>query len=175
MGSLVTAAVGLVVLLSALLADGRASRANQIIAGLTLVATGGPVWAWFWAAIGRHLRVDRAGELDSPLRRTYLFSVFGIGGVATMVGLLTALTTAFEDTLDGQLSRRTLHDARIGIATVVAVTGVAWYHYRVHRAERPARRGPPPGDRDGAAQPPPPTGPPILAGGRQAPTSAVGE
>ncbi len=151
LAALVSAVAGAVLLLVAVFSIGRSALANTVIAGITLVAVGTPVWFTFWSRIQRHIAIARLVELRSPLRRAYLFSIFGIGGLAVLIAVLAVLTSVFEDLLDGTVDRETLQDNRVGVAVVLAVTGVAWYHFRVYRAERPDYEPPPP------PPPPPPT------------------
>lgn len=161
MAALVAAVIGVVVVLASALRFG-GERANDVIAGLTLVAVGGPLWWWYWTAIGRHVAAERASgepgeELRTPIRRVYLFGLFGAGGTAVLIAALSALTGIFNDVLEGEASRQTLERNRIGLAVIVAVIGVAWHHFRVYRAERADYEVPPP------PPPPPPTGPPTTA------------
>ncbi len=147
MASLVTAVIGTTMLLVAAFDDNPGPVVNTVIAGVTMVAIGGPIWAWFWSEIERH-RAESATEMGSPVRRVHLFSLFGVGGVTVLISGLIALMTTIEDALDGNLSRRTLHDARVALALLITVTGVAWYHFMVYRRERTesAEVLPPPSD-----------------------------
>ena len=137
LASLIASVVGVAMLLVAVFDDGSGPVANLAVAGATTALVAGPVWAWFWSRIGRSLRSDPAREVNSPVRRVYLFTLFGVGGFLVLVGTLAVLFTTIEDVLDGSLSRQTLHDNRVGLAILLTVTGMAWYHYRVYRAERP--------------------------------------
>lgn len=159
MAALVTGIVGVVLLLVAVFGVGRSAVANNAIAGLTMVGVGAPIWWRFWTVIERHIEADRAqggtAELRTHLRRIYLFSLFGIGGVAVLIAVLAVLTSAFEDLLEGTIDRDTFHRNRVGLAVILAVTGVAWYHFRVFRAERADYvPSPPPPPTVDAAQPP---------------------
>ncbi len=138
--ALVASVVGTAMLLVALFADGPGSVANIVVGGATTVAVAGPVWVWFWARIGQTVRADPVGETDSPVRRVYLFTLFGVGGLLVLVSALAVLFTTIEDVLDASLSRQTLHDDRVGLAILLTVTGMAWYHYRIYRAERTEAR-----------------------------------
>ncbi len=137
LASLVATVVGVATLLVAVFDDGPGSVVNVAIAGATMVAVAGPVWAWFWSRIERNVRADPPGETNSPVRRVYLFTLFGVGGLLVLVSAVAVLFTTIEDVLDGSLSRQTLHDDRVGLAILATVTAAAWYHYRVYRSERP--------------------------------------
>ncbi|MDH3299430.1 MAG: DUF5671 domain-containing protein [Acidimicrobiia bacterium] len=142
--ALVASVVGITMLLVAVFDDGPGSVANTVVGGATTVAVAGPVWVWFWSRIGATVRADPGRETNSPVRRVYLFTLFGVGGLLVLISALALLFTTIEDVLDGTLSRRTLHDDRIGLAILLTVTGVAWYHYRIYRADRKTGERPPP-------------------------------
>ena len=144
--------IGIVVLLSEAFGIGRSARANVVLTGVTMLLVGGPIWFWFWRKIMLAVAGDRIAELQSPLRRLYLFSIFGVGGLAVLVASLVVLTTALEDALDGVFGRQTLDDTRVGLAVVLAVVGVAYYHLAVYRSEREDAEPPP-------VMPPPPLRP----------------
>ncbi len=166
MAALVSAVIGTTLLLTTVIDIGRWAVANTVIAGSIMVAVGVPLWLRFWGTIGRHLAADRRAELRSPLRRIYLFSLFGIGGLTALISVLVVLTGGFEDLLEGNVSRTTLHDNRVGLALILSVTGVAWYHFGIYRAERAdyessspaaATSDPPTTPLAPSVQPPPPS------------------
>ncbi len=135
--ALVASVVGVAMLLVALFDSGPGSMVNVAVGGATMVVVAGPVWTLFWTRIGRSIRVEPARETASPVRRVYLFTLFGVGGLMVLISSLAVLFTTIEDALDGSLSRQTIHDDRVGLAVLLTVTGVAWYHFQVYRAERP--------------------------------------
>ncbi len=134
--ALVASVVGVAMLLVALFHHGPGSVANSAVYGATTVLVAGPVWAWFWARISSWVSTDASRHQDWPVRRVYLFALFGLGGLMVLISGLAVLFTTIEDALDGTLSRQTLHDDRVGLAILLTVTGVAWYHFQVYRAER---------------------------------------
>ncbi len=147
--SLVATVVGTVIVLAALfeLVSGEprpSGTANTVIAGATVGVIGASIWVLRWRTIQHHLAIDRDGELGSPLRRIYLFVLFGVGGATALVSLLILASTVFEAALDGVLGRATLDDARVPLALVLTVSGLAWYHFDVYRAERGHVVVPPP-------------------------------
>lgn len=136
LAALVTSIIGLSILLIALFGKREDEGVNTLIAGVTMVLVGGPVWSRFWRTIQRHVIADRMAELRSPWRRIHLFTIFGGGGLAVLIATLAVLTIGLEHALDGTFGRDTLHDARFGLAVLISVTGVAWYHFTVFWAER---------------------------------------
>ncbi len=147
--SLVATVVGSVIVLAALFelasGGGRASgTANTVIGGSTVGVIGATIWVMRWRTIQHHLAVDRDGELRSPLRRIYLFFLFGAGAATALVSLLIAASIVFEAALNGDFGGSTLDEARVPLALVLTVTGLAWYHFGVYRAERGYVVVPPP-------------------------------
>ncbi len=117
-------------------------RVNTIIAGVAMVAVGGPIWVWSWAAIDRRARTGDRLEAATVLHRFYLIAVIGVGVVATVVAMLVALTVVLEDVLDGAIGRASVDDARVPIATVVVVGSVTAYHLVVARRRGDRRHSP---------------------------------
>src|SRR5690606_33261384 len=85
---LVTAASGLTMVIVAIieaLAGDRdilfgVSTVNSLLAALTLLAVGVPVWWWHWRLAQRAAVDDPVEELTSPTRRIYLVLLFGVIG-----------------------------------------------------------------------------------------------
>jgi hypothetical protein len=139
---------------------------NTLLAALTLLAIGGPIWWRAWQRMQRLARraprtadlavVDETdpghAERHSPTRRLYLFTLFGIGGLVAVVSVLAGVVGVMEDLLAGDLGRETIVDGRVALATVVVVGAVAAYHWTVWRhdeelmeqepSHRPGRRHP---------------------------------
>ncbi|MCP3934764.1 MAG: hypothetical protein GY708_05255 [Actinomycetia bacterium] len=132
---LVTAVVGASIVLSALMADSSVDRTNTTIAGTVTLVLGGLTWLWHWKLIGAAEHSDTPGERASTVRKTYLIILFGASVAAAIIAFIGLLTTSLEDVLDGNLSRTTLHDARVPIAVLMSVSGVAWYHLRLYARE----------------------------------------
>lgn len=134
----------LVGLLELLTDDGvrrQADVANRMLLALTLATVGGPLWWLFWARINRAVEAEPGEELRSAVRRTHLIGVFGVGGVVTLVSLISVLFIGLEDLLGGRFDGGTIHSLRVGLALIVAVSGIAWYHLGVFRSDRDALDG----------------------------------
>lgn len=117
------------------------SIANQLILAVTLAAIGMPVWWVFWSRSRRHAAEDPAAELGSTVRRIYLIVLFGVGGVVVLGSLISVLYIAIEDLLEGAFDGQTIWSMRVGLALLVTVTGVAWYHVAVFRSDRETLSG----------------------------------
>lgn len=149
---LLAAAAGLTVLLVAvieLLAGERdvlvgGSPVNTVLAAVTLLAVGVPVWWWHWRLAQAAVRTDPAAELASPTRRTYLFVLFGVGGVAAVVALLVLVYLVLRDTLAGDAGAETLRSVRFAVGVLVSTAAVSAYHWAVYRQDREQAPPPPP-------------------------------
>lgn len=139
---LVAASTGTILVLSALVeaASGAAfvgGRAvNTLLAALTLLAVGGPVWAWHWRLIGVAARAAPAEELTSPTRRLYLLILVGIGGLVAVAALITGVYLVLQDTVEGTLGAETLRRTRFAVGVLVTTALVTAYHWSVFRSDR---------------------------------------
>lgn len=109
---------------------------NRWIAAISLLGVGVPVWLVFWRRIQGFVARDRSGEMRSAVRPVYLMALFGVGGAVAMIGVITTVTQSLRDLLDGTFGEQTIRDVRVPVGMLVAVSGLAWYHLRVYRAER---------------------------------------
>ncbi len=123
---------------------------NTLLAAVTFLAVGAPLWWWPWSRVQRLARSaplgaeGEVGELDeaaaaerrSMARRVYLFLLFGVGGLTALVSLLIAVTTGFEALFAGTFGSEALYDMRIPLALLVTAPGVAGLHWRVYREDR---------------------------------------
>ena len=131
----VTAVLGVVLLTAEALSAG-STDPNRVIAGAAMVGVGMALWSWSWGALRAELAVHRLAELQSPLRRVYVFSVLGAAAAASLLAAVLVLAKGLEDLLDSNLSRWTVHDNRYAAAVLAAASGVAWFHGRIYRSER---------------------------------------
>ena len=129
---------------------------NSLLAGVTLLLVGGPLWWVFWSRIGRATRSDHsaphaadadavpsvaaaatyADELASPTRRLYLFVLFGLGGVAAVIAVLVAAFFGFQGALKGGFDAQVVRDMRIPVAILLATGAISGYHWAVYRDDR---------------------------------------
>lgn len=140
---LVAAAIGVAMVLVSIIEAATASSVlagsrsiNTLLAALTLLAVGGPVWWWFWRRI-EHLAATRPEtERVAPTRRIYLFVLFGVGGISAVVSLLTGVYVLFQDLVAGDVDGDTLHRMRFSLAVLLTTGAVAAYHWLVYRGDR---------------------------------------
>jgi hypothetical protein len=79
---------------------------------------------------------DPAAEVGSVSRRTYLFLLFGVGGVAALISLLAAVYGLLSDALDGTFGAGTIADIAPALAIVITTGAIAWYHWVVFTEDR---------------------------------------
>ena len=143
---LVAAAVGLTVLVvSGVEAMTRTapgglgqSAVNTLLASVTLLLVGGPVWWFYWHRIEQAFRTAPADESASPTRRAYLLVLFGLGGVTAVVALVVGVYLFFEDLVQGTVSADTLRSMRVPIGILLSTGAIAAYHWTVHQRSRAA-------------------------------------
>lgn len=140
---LIASAIGFAIVLVAL-ADaltestrisGDGSR-NTLLAAVTLLIVGGPIWWIYWNTIQRHMLENPVAEQGSPARRTYLFLLFGVGGVTAVITLLIGVFFVFDDIFKGNFGEETIRRIRVPLALLLSTGGVSGYHWLVYRAER---------------------------------------
>lgn len=142
--ALVAAAVGVGTVIVALIeaatpgTDVGLTSTNTLLAALTLLLVGTPVWWLFWARIQRALGSDPHAERASTTRRVYLVVLFGVAGVATVIAAITAGVTFFNDVIEGSPGVSTVRLLRYSLGTIAAAAAVFAYHFAVYRADRQA-------------------------------------
>lgn len=141
---LIAAAVGLMVMFAALVETltnsstiaGDSGPRNTLLLAVTLLVVGAPVWWMFWHRVERAVAADRVVECDSPARRFYLFTLFGIGGTAAVISLLVAVYDLFNDIVTGDAGGNTVRSMRWALGVLLTTGAVAGYHWLVYRNER---------------------------------------
>lgn len=109
---------------------------NTLLAALTALAVGLPVWAFFWRSDHRSVLADPVGEVISRSRRIYLTVVIGVSLVAAVVALIATVLAFIQDVTAGVFSAATLRSSRIGIGVLLSAGSVAGYHVTVWREDR---------------------------------------
>ncbi len=112
------------------------SDVNIVIAAITLLLVGGPIWAIAWRRAQTALAANPDEESSSSSRRIYLFAVFGIGGAIAFGALIRLVFVLFEAMLGERSGGTLLADIEIPIALLATTSGVAAYHWSVYKAER---------------------------------------
>lgn len=117
-------------------ADSGMTTRNTLLAALTLLGVGGPVWWLHWRRILRARAADPVGEVSSPTRRIYLIVSFGVAGLTAVVALLTVGYSLFQDIVAAQIGPATLRSMRYGLGVLLAAAAVSVYHGAVFRQDR---------------------------------------
>ena len=79
-----------------------------------------------------------ADERDSLPRRVLLFIVVGVGALALLGSLSHVIFVVLRATLECELSREVLQDARISLGVLLTVVIFLPYYWLVYRADRRA-------------------------------------
>jgi hypothetical protein len=109
---------------------------NTLLAAVTLLVVGGPVWWFYWRRIQKETRADPAEEHASPTRRIYLYILFGVGGVAAVIALIAGVFIFLEDVFEETLGMETLRGIRFAVGVLLTTGAIAGYHWAVYRADR---------------------------------------
>ncbi|WP_286166807.1 DUF5671 domain-containing protein [Arthrobacter sp. AQ5-05] len=132
--ALAAAASGNGIIINAALATGTTrlggtDATTLLLAGLSSLAIGGPLWWFFW-------RPTRPAEPHG--RRIYLVLVFGISAVVALVTLLVIGFRLFEYMLGDAGDAGLLERVRAPLGLLVATGLVAGYHFALWRHDRAA-------------------------------------
>ena len=109
---------------------------NTLILALTLIIVGGPIWWFIWKSIQSKVAVDSLAEQSSLVRRVYLFVLFGLAAVASLISLIVITYISFKDLFNGQIGMTTFHGARFVLGILITTLFVSTYHWRVYRGEK---------------------------------------
>jgi Domain of unknown function (DUF5671) len=115
---------------------GSGSDIDVLLAAITALVIGTPIWWTTWSSIQRIAAADPDAELTSPSRNLYLLLLFGLGGLIALGSLVSIMVTAFGAALDGTFGGRTIYEMRVPIALLITVGLVAVYHWRIWRDDR---------------------------------------
>ncbi len=113
-----------------------AAVTNPLLAAVTLLVVGGPLWWAYWSHIGRVARAAGAVELESPSRRVYLVVLFGIGGIAAVVSVLVAAFLVIQAVLQSGVDAAVVRDLKVPVAVLLTTAVVSGYHGAVYRDDR---------------------------------------
>jgi hypothetical protein len=114
----------------------RSSQDEALVAAITLLIIGVPLWWVTWSKVRRRAAADPDAELGSGARRIYLFGLLGIGAITAIITLIILVFTVLQDLLDGNLGTRSIRDAQGAIGVLLASLAVAGYHWTVYQEDR---------------------------------------
>ena len=141
--SLIASAVGISIVIVALI-EALTSQTkltgpgaiNTLLGAATVIAVSGPVWWHFWNRIQKIAASSPAAEHGSPIRRIYLFLLFGVGGIVAIISLITIVIQVFNGLLSSNLGASTFGEMRFAIGILVSTGIVAGYHWAIYRHEK---------------------------------------
>ena len=141
--SLIASAIGISIVIVALIESltsqvqlAGAGAINTLLGAGTVIIVAGPVWWHFWSRIQSIARVESNAELSSPVRRVYLFLLFGVGGIVAIVSLITIVVQLFDGILSSNLGANTFSEMRFAIGILISTGIVAGYHWEIYRHEK---------------------------------------
>lgn len=115
---------------------------NLLLAALTLLIIGIPLWWAHWRQAQRALKVEPGTEAASVPRRVFLIVVLGVASVAVVIALIVVGAGIAQDALAGELDLTTLRKVRTPIGVIGAGLGVIAYHGAVLRQDKGVPRPP---------------------------------
>ena len=141
--SLIASAIGISIVIVALIESltsqvqlAGAGAINTLLGAGTVIVVAGPVWWHFWSRIQSIARAESNAELSSPVRRVYLFLLFGVGGIVAIVSLITIVVQLFDGILSSNLGANTFSEMRFAIGILISTGIVAGYHWEIYRHEK---------------------------------------
>lgn len=129
--AVIAVSVGLLVPGNLLATSGR----SGLVAAVTVLLVGAPLWWRHWTATQRWRRSDPGPEVRSPTRRIYLICVFGAGGVLALVSLFVLAYRILEGLLERELGQATVFAIRWPLALALTVGVAAAYHRVIRKAD----------------------------------------
>lgn len=140
--SLVASTVGIAIIIVAIIEALSASvivgddAVNTLIGAATVILVSGPVWLRFWNRIQKFAADSPDEELTSPVRRIYLFLLFGVGGLTAIISIITVVFQVFNGILTSNLGTETLNEMRFALGILISTGIVAAYHWEIYRHEK---------------------------------------
>lgn len=120
---------------------------NSLLAAITLIIVGGPIWWFIWRSVQDKADSNPSAEHSSLIRRIYLFILFGLSGVISVAMLITGVYFIFKDLFQQGIGIETLRRIRFPSAILLTTAVVSIYHWLIYRGEKDvevARSGPKP-------------------------------
>lgn len=140
--SLMASTVGIAIIIVAIIESSTRSiivgddAINTLLGAVTVILVSGPVWVRFWNRIQSFAKTSEQEELASPVRRIYLFLLFGVGGIAAIVSLITVVFQIFNGVLNSTFGNSTLNEMRFALGILISTGIVAGYHWEIYRHEK---------------------------------------
>ena len=111
---------------------------NATATALTLLVVGTPLWWHYWSTIQTNRKTSPETELRSVTRRIYIFLLFGVAAIVSVINLIIIVFMIFNDILEGDIGAHTLDIAAAPIALLLTAGALAWYHAAIFREDHAA-------------------------------------
>lgn len=106
---------------------------NLLLAGVTAIVVGGPVWWVMWGPLSTQRSPEEVGATP---RRVYLTLLAGVAGVVAAVTAIVFVFQLLEAILEGSRFGAIVDETRTPFGLLVATGLVAAYHVGVWRGDR---------------------------------------
>ena len=133
--TLAITALGILVEIGQPIVVGRDLWRKGLAISITLGALGGPIWAYYWAAMERRVSSGDVEERSSLVRRAFIFVVLGAGMLALLGSVGYVIFVFIRELLDGQLSE-VVREAKASISIIIAVAVFLPYYWLTYRADQ---------------------------------------
>ena len=112
------------------------SSINNLLAAVTLICVGGPVWWLQWRSIRAKTIKNSEIELGSLIRRLYLLLLFGVVGITAVIVLLVTAYLLFYDLFQTGISLGTLNKIKYPVGIFFTALVISTYHWNIYRHEK---------------------------------------
>lgn len=112
------------------------SSINSLIAAITLIVVGGPVWWLQWGSTQKKVLDNPEQEQGSIIRRVYLLLLFGVVGVTAVIVLITTAYLLFYDLFQDGINSSTVNKIRFPLAIFITAAVISQYHWSIYRLEK---------------------------------------
>ena len=109
---------------------------NPLVLAITLLVVGVPVWGLYWRDMQRIAVQGGAVERGALSRRVFIFLIFGVSIVLTLINLSIVLFELFDAAIGGTFSADLLWEIRWSTGILLMAGAVSVYYWLVLREDR---------------------------------------
>ena len=120
---------------------------TPLAAALTSILVGAPLWVRQWLQRQRAADAADPAERMMQSRRAYLFIVFGLAVLATLISASIVLFNILEAVLEGDVRREVFNSVKYGVGVVISAALISAYHWQILKEDRAAEEALPPEQR----------------------------
>ncbi|PKB64366.1 MAG: hypothetical protein BZY80_02925 [SAR202 cluster bacterium Io17-Chloro-G2] len=111
---------------------------GQLALAVTLLAVGGPLWAYHWFSAQRDVAKGGREELAALSRRVFVYFVFGVAVLIVLGSVSGVLFLVLKNILEGDFSIAVLQDAKLPLGMALIAGAVGFYYWLVLQEDRRA-------------------------------------